>query len=73
MQDALCRQSDESLSDESFCLQVKLKSTQAETPAPQHLITNLGHKLKEDPLFEGTIRHLFRCQYNSCQCEPFNF
>ena len=33
-------------SDDSFCLQVKLKSTQAEAPAPQHLITNLAYKLK---------------------------
>ena len=46
MQNELCRQSDESSSDDSFCLQVKLKSTQAETPAPQHLITNLAYKLK---------------------------
>ena len=46
MQNELCRQSDESSSDDSFCLQVKFKSTQAETPAPQHLITNLAYKLK---------------------------
>ena len=29
-----------------FVLKVKLKSTQPETPAPQHLITNLVYKLK---------------------------
>ena len=28
--------------------------------------------LQEDPLFEGKIRHLFRCQHNACQCLPFN-
>ena len=46
--DSICGQSDESSSDDSFCLQVKLKSTQVETkmPAPQHLITNLAYKLK---------------------------
>ena len=37
--------SDKSSSDDSFCLQVKLKSTQAENPVPQHLITNLAYKL----------------------------
>ena len=48
MQDSICSQSDESSSDDSFCLQITLKSTQVETkiPAPQHLITNLAYKLK---------------------------
>ena len=46
MQDELCRQSDDISSDDSFCLKVKLNSTQAETPAPLHLITNLAYKLK---------------------------
>ena len=46
IQDVLCGQTDESSSDESFCLQVKLKSTQAETPTPQLLITNLAYKLE---------------------------
>ena len=46
MQNELCWQLDESSGDDSFCLQVKLKSTQAETPAPQHLITSLTYKLK---------------------------
>ena len=45
-QNELCRQSDERSSDDSFCLQVKLKSTQAETLASQHPITNLAYKLK---------------------------
>ena len=48
MQDSICGQSEESSSDNSFCLQVQLQSTQVETkiPAPQHLITNLTYKLK---------------------------
>ena len=41
----LCGQSEESSSGDSFCPQVKLKSTQAETRVP-HLITNLAYKLK---------------------------
>ena len=41
-------QSDTSLSDDSFCLQIRIKSTQAETKMqePQHLVTNLAYKLK---------------------------
>ena len=48
MQDSIYGQSDESSSDDAFCLQVKLKSTQVETkiPAPQNLITNLEYKLR---------------------------
>ena len=42
----LCRQSDESSSDDSLCLQGKLTPTQAETQAPQYLITNLVYKIK---------------------------
>ena len=49
-QDLLCGQSDASLSlsDDSFCLQMQVISTQAETksPAPQHLVTNLAYKLQ---------------------------
>ena len=45
MQDSICGQSEESSNEDSFCLQVQLKSTQAESkiPAPQHLITNLAY------------------------------
>ena len=50
MQDSLYSQLDASLSsgDTSFCLQMQVKSTQAETklPAPQHLVTNLAYNLK---------------------------
>ena len=48
MQDSICGQLEESSSTDSFCLQLKLQSTQVETkiPAPQHLITNLPYKLK---------------------------
>ena len=49
-QDLLCYKSDASFSssDESFCLQIQVKSTQAETKllAPRHLVTNLMYKLK---------------------------
>ena len=46
-QDSICGQSEDfSSSDESFCLQLKIKSNQAETPSPQHFITNLAYKLK---------------------------
>ena len=49
-QDSLQGQSDASLrsSDDSFCLQMQVKSIQAETklPAPKHLVTNLAYKLK---------------------------
>ena len=49
MQDSICGQSEDlSSSDDSFCLQLQLASTQVETkiPASQHLITNLAYKLK---------------------------
>ena len=48
-QDALSSQSEEYSSEEySFCLQLQVQSTQAETNciAPQHLVTNLEYKLK---------------------------
>ena len=48
-QGPLCDQSDAILSssDDSFCLQMQVKSTQAETklPEPQHLVTNLAYTL----------------------------
>ena len=48
MKKSLCGQSEDSSSDDSFCLQMQVKSTQAETklPVPQHLVTNLAYKLK---------------------------
>ena len=49
MQDSICGQSDNlSSSEDSFCLQLQLQSTQVQTkiPALQHLITNLAYKLK---------------------------
>ena len=48
MQDSICSQSEVSSSDDTFCSQVTLKSSQVETkiPAPQHLITSLAYKLK---------------------------
>ena len=47
--DSICTQSsDLTSSDESFCLQVKIECTQANTKisTPHHLITNLAYKLK---------------------------
>ena len=50
MQDnSICGQlGDLTLSDESFCLQVKVQNVQADTkfPTPHHLITNLEYRLK---------------------------
>ena len=49
VQDSIFGQSEDlSSSDDSFCLQVQLKSMQVETmiPAPQHLITNIAYKIK---------------------------
>ena len=47
MQESLCGQSEDFSSDDSFCLQMQIKSTQAEImfTTPQHLITNLAYKL----------------------------
>ena len=47
-QDSICDQSEESSSDNPFCLQVQLKSSQVETriQVPQHIIANLASTLK---------------------------
>ena len=49
-QDSVCSQSDASFSssDDSFCLQMQVKSAQPETKmqATQHLVTNIEYKLK---------------------------
>ena len=43
-----CQPSDLTFSDKSFCLQVNIQCTQANTkfPTPHHLITNLAYRLK---------------------------
>ena len=58
IQESLCRQSEDFSSDDSFCLQMQIKSTQAETKllAPQHLVTNLAYKL--NPLKKKTKKQL---------------
>ena len=65
-QGPLCDQSDASLSssDDSFCLQMQVKSTKAETmlPAPQDLVTNLAYKLQ--PHQKG-IKYL-RARIDTC-------
>ena len=46
---AICSQSEDSSSEDSFCLQLKLQCTQASIkniPPPAHLITNLAYILK---------------------------
>ena len=47
---AVCGQSDASFSssEDSFCLQMQVKSAQAKTKmqAPEHLVTNIEYKLK---------------------------
>ena len=48
-EDSICGQSNNLISsNESFCLQVKIQCTQANTkfPTPHHLITNLPYRLK---------------------------
>ena len=48
-EDSVCSKSgDLTFSDESFCLQVKIQCTQANSkiPTPHHLITNLAYRLK---------------------------
>ena len=59
-------QSDTSLSssDDSFCLQMKIKSTPAETKMqePQHLVTNLAYKLKPQ---KKKIKYL-RARIDTC-------
>ena len=65
-QDPLCGQSDASFSssDDSFCLQKQIKSTQAETklPAPQHLTTNFIYKLNPQ---KKKIKYL-RARIDTC-------
>ena len=48
-ENAVCGQSEESSSDDSFCLQLKEQCTQTsfkKVPTPSHLITNLSYRLK---------------------------
>ena len=48
-ENAICDQSEESSSDDSFCLQLKVQCTQTglkKVPTPSHLITNLAYRLK---------------------------
>ena len=48
-ENAICHQSGESSSDDSFCLQLKVQCTPAslkKIPTPSHLITNLAYRLK---------------------------
>ena len=48
-EDSICGQSEDmTASDKSFCLQVKIQCTQANSkiPTPHHLITNLAYRLK---------------------------
>ena len=65
-QDSLCGQSDASLSssEDSFCIQMQVKSTQAENklPVPQHLVTNLVYMLNPQ---KKKIKYL-RARIDTC-------
>ena len=62
---ALCGQSDESSSEGSFCLQLKIQCNQASNkniPSPAHLTTNLTYRLKPHH-----IRNLYlRARLDTC-------
>ena len=74
-QGQLCDQLDASLSssDDLFCLQMKVKSTQDDTklPAPQHLVTNIGCKLSPQ---KKKIKYLRARRDNSAEANiiPLN-
>ena len=63
---AVCGQSEEdSTSEDSFCLQVKIKCTQADSqkiPRPIHLITNLAFRLKP----HHTRNLYLRARFDTC-------
>ena len=64
-EDSICGQSgDLTSNNESFCLQVKIKCTQANTkiPTPHHLITNPAYRLK--PHHKRNQYH--RARLNTC-------
>ena len=61
----ICGQSEESSSDDSFCLQPKVQCTQAsfkKVPSPSHLITNLAYRLKP----HHTRNHYIRERLDTC-------
>ena len=62
---AICGQSEEFSSDDSFCLQLKVQCTQAafkKVPTPSHLITNLAYWLK----IHHTRIQYFRTRLDIC-------
>ena len=63
---SICGPSEDcSLSDESFCLQVKIQHAQVEgkkIPTPSHLITNLAYKLKP----HQTRNEYLRARLDTC-------
>ena len=68
-EDAICGQSGDLTSrNESFCLQVKIQCTQANSkiPALHHLITNLAPQKESVP--ENQIRYMCQCKHNACEC-----
>ena len=78
-QGPLCDQSDASLcsSDNSFCLQMQVKYTQAETIST----TTSSHKFsiqakpseKEYKIFKSKNRYLCRGQYHTTKCVQVDF
>ena len=64
-ENALYGQSEESSSDDSFCLQLKVQCTQAgfkKVPTPTHLITNLAYRLKP----YHTRNQYLRARFDTC-------
>ena len=64
-ENAICSQSEESSSDDLFCLQLKVHHTQAsfkEIPTPSHLITNLAYRLRS----HHTRNQYLRTRWDTC-------
>ena len=77
---AICSQSeDDSSSKDSFCLQVKVKYTQANLqriPRPTHLITNLAYRLitpYKKLVSKSNTRHLCGCQHYAFGSHIYTF
>ena len=64
-ENAICSQSEDSSSDDSFCLQLKVQHTQAslkKVPTPSHLITNIAYRLKP----HHTRNQYLRARLDTC-------
>ena len=64
-ENTICCKSEESLSDDSFYLQLKVQHTQAnfkKVPTPAHLIANLAYRLK----LHHTRNQYLRARLDTC-------